>query len=60
MCNEKFALDHRLLSQSVEVKGIALTTDTDKTFKGDILDLIGMDLMRRATDKALEEARVLI
>ena len=57
ICSEKFLSSRPdLQKNAIEIKGMALVTDTPSTFKSNHLDLVGSDMTSRCVQKALKEA----
>lgn len=57
LASEEFARKHGLRTD-VAIAAQALTTDTPKTFDGDMTDLVGSDMARAAALKVYEESGV--
>ena len=49
--SEAFVKANKLEDQAVEILGMSLKTDTEKTFEGTSIDLIGGDMTRRAAQE---------
>jgi sterol carrier protein 2 len=51
--------EHKLEDQAVEIVGIALTTDTNKTFDTkSLMDIAGYDMSKRAADEVYNKTKV--
>lgn len=58
ICSESFAKKHGI-SQSIEIKAQAMTTDGKSTFdSGSMMSLVGYDMAREAADAVYEQAGI--
>lgn len=58
--SEKYARDHGLTDQVVEIVGQSLVSDTQEAFSGSMIDAVGAPMTRQAATEALGEAGVSI
>ena len=56
VASEAFVADRGLEDRAVEITGQAMVTDTELTFDGSSMHLVGFDMTRRAAAAALDQA----
>ncbi|KRX07791.1 Thiolase-like protein [Pseudocohnilembus persalinus] len=57
--SEEFMKKHKLEDQAVEIKGISLTTDSQKTFNSkSLMNLAGFEMAQRAAKEAYQQAGI--
>jgi sterol carrier protein 2 len=60
LASEAFVKQHNLEHQAVEIIGMAMATDTEATFKGSMIDMVGFEMSALAAQKAYRQAGVSI
>ncbi|MCW2600173.1 MAG: lipid-transfer protein [Frankiales bacterium] len=56
VASERFVQAHGLQSQAVEIAGMAMVTDTDKTFTKSDIELVGASMSRAAAEQVYAQA----
>ena len=56
VASERFVQEHGLQAQAVEITGMAMVTDTDKTFTKSDIELVGAEMSRRAAAQVYAQA----
>ena len=59
VCSEEFVKAHGLEDQAVEIKAIAMTTDSKSTFDSNSsMNLVGSEMARRCAEKVYKKAGI--
>jgi acetyl-CoA acetyltransferase len=58
VASERFVRENGLLGQAVEISGMTMVTDTEKTFTKSDIELVGAEMSRRAGAAVLAEAGI--
>ncbi|CAD8075321.1 unnamed protein product [Paramecium primaurelia] len=59
VCTEKFMLQHNLQDQAVQILGITMTTDSEKTFTDQsLMNLAGYEMSKRAAQQIYQQTGV--
>jgi acetyl-CoA acyltransferase len=58
VASERFVQENGLQAQAVEITGMAMVTDTDKTFTKSDIELVGAEMSRRAAAQVYAQAGI--